>query len=159
MGHTAHLPRCFADKTTMRLFLPFIALAIAISGCASADDVADEASNAANPALNAEAGVPSVGTVDDLPPEAISVDPETGETVIKVGTVADIGGHADARVADPDETTDLQALWIELGANQERASCYAEFFSTKGWAPTTEAEIAELQANFTTAESEVFESC
>ncbi len=100
----------------------------------------------------------AIGGIDDLPEDAISIDPETGEMVIEVGQVADIGGHADAIEVDA-PLSELEELWISLGVEMELASCYSAMFERHGLDARTESELAERQAAFTDAQSEEFAQC
>lgn len=141
----------------------FVIIAFALAACGGGSEEPNAAVAQMADAQSAPlATVPTtvaIGTVDDLPDDAISIDPETGEMVIEVGTVADLGGHADAIPADDGSDTTIAQLWIGLGADHALADCYDDLFEKNGWTASSEAELSELQANFSPAEAKEFATC
>jgi len=147
----------------MRTSTVLFTLVLLTAGCGGAEN---SGSAQADDSTSADAAIPTtiaIGDIDDLPEEAISLDPDTGEIVIEVGTVADLGGHAEAIEAAPAGAaahhSPIAALWVEIGADPELAQCYAELFDQNGWAAANEQELSELQAKFTPEQAEEFATC
>lgn len=88
---------------------------------------------------------------------------EQGTGAVSTTTRPVVTGHADAIIPTTEAVPEALAfgveLWIEMGATNEQARCYAAMFAAEGWDPQTAEDIASLQLTFTDAQSEEFASC
>lgn len=132
---------------TVKSRTAIVALALVLGACSSGDSLEPNASPAA------EQDAVDAATED-----------ETGErSALPTTTRPQITGHAEAVVPTTEAVPEALAfgvqLWIEMGATEEQAKCYAAMFDAEGWDPQTAEDIAELQLAFTDEQSEEFGSC